>query len=311
MNLSPEGQRLVEDVAYRHGFSTDAVTHMLMAVAQGNGTQAQFSHPEFGGMGQWSQGGMIMIGDMFNNALKARVDGLCSELSRELGSRSLWAAPASSQRQSQSGGMPGMQSQQQGGGFGGSDVSLFVGGGSGNWWPADLGSPSSTGAQNDLRYAYFPAARRLAIDIHGKVTVYDTGDHQIGGVSQQQSGDASFTFTSQRGLVRVADLPVVSGPDGKAKDAPPAPTATVPPQAQAQAPVEPAPRAEQAPATPVAAAEPEPRKEPAPPAPPAAAAAPAGDDIFAKLEKLAELHSRGVLSAEEFQAKKTELLSRL
>ncbi len=32
-------------------------------------------------MGQWSQGGMIMIGDMFNNALKYRVDALCSELS--------------------------------------------------------------------------------------------------------------------------------------------------------------------------------------------------------------------------------------
>jgi hypothetical protein len=38
------------------------------------------------------------------------------------------------------------------------------------------------------------------------VTIYDTADHEIGGVSQQQSGDASLTFVSQRGLVRVADL---------------------------------------------------------------------------------------------------------
>ena len=74
--LTPEGHTIVADVARRHGFSTDAVTTMLMAVAAGNGRMAQFDHPEFGGIGQWSQGGMIMIGDMFNNALKARVDEL-------------------------------------------------------------------------------------------------------------------------------------------------------------------------------------------------------------------------------------------
>jgi hypothetical protein len=43
------------------------------------------------------------------------------------------------------------------------------------------------------------------------VTVYDTLDHQIGGVSQQQSYGASVSFTSQYGLVRLEDLPVVSG----------------------------------------------------------------------------------------------------
>ena len=72
--LTPEGERIVEDIARRHGFSTDAATSLLRALAAGNGTQAQFNHPELGGMGQWSQGGMIMIGDMFNNGLKARVD---------------------------------------------------------------------------------------------------------------------------------------------------------------------------------------------------------------------------------------------
>jgi hypothetical protein len=38
-----------------------------------------------------------------------------------------------------------------------------------NWWPADLGIPSSLGAQNEVRYAYFPVTRRLAIDINGIV----------------------------------------------------------------------------------------------------------------------------------------------
>ncbi|HEX2365023.1 MAG TPA: SHOCT domain-containing protein, partial [Bradyrhizobium sp.] len=35
------------------------------------------------------------------------------------------------------------------------------------------------------------------------------------------------------------------------------------------------------------------------------------DDIFAKIERLADLHAKGILSDEEFAAKKTELLSRL
>src|ERR1700757_766177 len=74
----------------------------------------------------------------------------------------------------------------------------------GSWWA------SSTGAQNGVRYAYFAPAQRLAIEISGKVTVYDTLDHQIGGFSQQQSHGGSLTFSSQYGLVDVATLPVVS-----------------------------------------------------------------------------------------------------
>ena len=34
-------------------------------------------------------------------------------------------------------------------------------------------------------------------------------------------------------------------------------------------------------------------------------------DIFVKIERLAELHKKGILSAEEFAAKKAELLARL
>jgi hypothetical protein len=80
--LTPAGQQLIEEVAQRHGFSTDAVMSMLESVIRGNGSMAQFNHPEFGGSGQWIQGGMTMVSDMFNNYLKGRVDGLCSELSR-------------------------------------------------------------------------------------------------------------------------------------------------------------------------------------------------------------------------------------
>ena len=76
--LSAAGQRASNDLAQRHGFSSDAVLSMLESMVNGNGAMAQFSHPEFGGSGQWMRGGMIMVSDMFNNSLKGRIDGLCN-----------------------------------------------------------------------------------------------------------------------------------------------------------------------------------------------------------------------------------------
>jgi hypothetical protein len=193
-NLTPEGLRIVTDVATRHGVSLDVALTLLGALAQGNGRQAQFNHPELGGMGQWSQGGMIMVGDMFNQHLKYRVDALCNELAGLLRSQPLGEAEAGRIQSS------------------GERVSLFVAGtgSAGAWWPAELGTPTSTGAQNDMLYACFPGRRRLAIQQGGQVRVYDTGEHTIWGFSQQQGGDQSLTFTSQFGLVRVADLALVS-----------------------------------------------------------------------------------------------------
>ena len=290
--LSEDGRRILTELASRHGISLDAATHMLMAVAAGGGSQAQFNHPELGGMGQWSQGGMTMVGDMFNNGLKAKVDWLCQELSGLIRSQDmLGPMPVSYQG----------QSQQQGGG----SVSLFVSGGtsmSSGGWPSDLGHPASVGSQNNLRYAFFPESRRLVIDIAGQQTVYDTGDHHISGFSQQQSGDQSLTFTSQYGLVRVADLPLV-------QPQPQAPTAAEPaepPVVSRHAGVAPA-RVDPMhwPATPSPA--------PAPSVPQATpiASTEAEDDIFAKIERLAQLHAKGILTDEEYSSKKADLLGRL
>jgi hypothetical protein len=44
---------------------------------------AQFSHPDFGGMSQWSPG-MSMVGDMFNTQLKSKLDALCTDLAAHL-----------------------------------------------------------------------------------------------------------------------------------------------------------------------------------------------------------------------------------
>jgi hypothetical protein len=280
--FTPEGQRILEEVAQRNGVSFDAVVTLLRALVAGNGSQAQFNHQDLGGMGQWSQGGMIMVGDMFNQGLKYRVDSLCNELANLLRGQPLFTPVGGS-----------FQSQSQGSG----GVSLFVpgsGSSSGHWWPPGLGDAASTGAQNDLRYACFPNARRLAIQQGGRVSVYDTGDHLITGFSQQQSGDQSLTFTSQLGVVRVADLPLAHLDETPRPPAEPSPAVIAP----APPSVTPAP----APPSPVAAAS----KSTVAPPPPGGAT-----DIFATIERLSELRQKGILTEDEFAAKKTELLGRL
>ena len=100
-------------------------------------------------------GGAIMISDMFNNALKARVNALCNELSALIRSEPAFVSRGS------------FQSSKSGRESGTSQTSIIkpsrdVRGLTerlGGHLPTDLGVPSSLGAQNDVRYAYFPATR--------------------------------------------------------------------------------------------------------------------------------------------------------
>ena len=215
--LSSAGQQVINEIAQRHGFSVPATLTMLDALINGNGTMAQFNHPEFAGPGQWMRGGMTMVSDMFNNRLKARVDALCSDLSDVVASEPDLIRSGTFQSQSQGGSQDATSAQtsprapRSFEGFGA--ASLFVPPTprtESHWWPSDLGSPDSAGAQDGARYAYFAEARRLAIDLRGTVTVYDTLDHLITGFSQQQSVGGTLSFSSQHGLIDVADLPVVS-----------------------------------------------------------------------------------------------------
>ena len=52
----------------------------------------------------------------------------------------------------------------------------------------------------------FPETQRPVLDDHGAISIYDTGSHRIFGVAQAQRGDQTLSFTSQDGLVRMADL---------------------------------------------------------------------------------------------------------
>ncbi|HSG91481.1 MAG TPA: hypothetical protein VLA56_19850, partial [Pseudomonadales bacterium] len=259
--LTPYAQQAVEDIARRYGVSIDAVVTLLVAVNRGGGWQAQFSHRELGGMGQWSRGGMTMVGDMFNNNLKALVANICGELSNQLANNQMFPPPPPPPPQAPYG---AQQQSQSSGGQGGSSFSV-QGNWSGSRWPAELGQPSSSGSQNNLHYAVFPQTRRLAIDLNGQVTVYDIGDHRIGGFSQQQGGDQSLTFTSQYGLVRVADLPVV--PVGGQAQAPQ--QSNQAPSRQQDFPA-PAPTSSQGPGQTIGT-----------------------DEVFALIEKLYGLHEKG------------------
>ena len=74
------------------------------------------------------------------------------------------------------------------------------------WWPEELGQPSSSGAQNGMRYAFFPEKRRLLVEQDGRKTAYDSGDHMISGVSQQSGRTGLLVFTSQSGPVDLDQL---------------------------------------------------------------------------------------------------------
>jgi hypothetical protein len=217
------------------------------------------------------QGGMTMVGgNMFDNALKARVDALCGDLAQLLATTTVF---------------PRSMTTSLGG---------FT---SAGWWPPELGVPSATGAQNDARYAVFPATRRLAIQINGVTRVFDTGEHHIGGVQQQQGGGyGSAGFTSQFGTFFVSTLPELDIHQV-------AETPTAAQQYQtgpAQGSASPAQPPQPAPASPSTSTSKSTSTSTDNPA-----------AIIAAIKSLGELHEQGILTDDEFATKKTELLGRL
>ena len=252
--LTDVGENLVNDIALRYGLSRDAVIHMLVAVNNGGCSMAQFNCPELGGSGQWMQGGMTMVGDMFNSGLKNTVDNLCNELANILSNNQVFPPVAA--------GTPG----------------------SNQWWPIDLGAPSSSGGQNNIRYAVFP--NRLAVELNGQVSIYDTLNHNIGGVSQQQGGNDSLTFNSQLGTINVNSLPLISGAAHT-----PAPQTNFAETVQEPLPQQaPAQTFEQTNETTNTQYE-------------------AANQMIEIIKKLAELRDLGVLTDNEFNTKKAELLN--
>lgn len=182
--LSPNIEQKILALAIKHQISVDAVMILWHALIKSNGMMAQFNHPELGGYGQWMPG-MTMVSDMFNDQLKAKVDSLCTQLASLLANEPLMSATSQPAWRKP----PSINAS--------------------NWWAAALGTPQSAGGQNNIRYAYFADKRRLAVQIKGRVMIYDTLEHRISGISQQQGSTDSLLFTSQLGVVDVAKLPRV------------------------------------------------------------------------------------------------------
>jgi len=273
--LTPAGQNIINDLSSRYNLSNDAVIHMLVAVNNGGSSMAQFNCPELGGSGQWMRGGMTMVGDMFNHGLKMTVDNLCNELANALVTTQMFPIIKA--------GTPG----------------------SNQWWPVELGAPFSSGAQNSTRYAIFP--NRLAVECNGQVTVYDTLNHNIGGVSQQQGGNDSLTFSSQYGTIPVSSLPIInSNTTRNPQKNTSSNTVETPsfqtPNLQANF-IEPASNQDQYQQNSNSNATANHSNN--------NNTTESSDNILALIEKLAQLNSAGVLSGSEYETKKSELLARL
>ncbi|MCT0225485.1 SHOCT domain-containing protein [Synechococcus sp. CS-1328] len=148
-----------------------------------------------------------------------------------------------------------------------------------SWWPAELGVPASSGAQNELRYAIFPAAGRLAVEHSGHCRVFDVSGQAIRGVSLQ-SGTGDLILSTAEGDRPLSQFPEISPATEVAPERPAQITATTATATTSNA-------------TPVTT--------------------PTGgtDDPYAALERLGELKAKGILTEEEFSSKKAELLARL
>ena len=169
----------IKEIASKYNVSEETVSSLLAGLKLSGGRQVQFNIPELGGMGQW-QGGMVMIGDMFNNSLKAKVAELCTELvplSQTMAEEEKAAAPKKSKTDKKA--------------------------------EQEYSSPAFSGSQNGSKYAYFAAENVLVVELEqdGKITKYSTKGFPLTGVQQSQdNGGRSLSFTYPGGTVTVKDL---------------------------------------------------------------------------------------------------------
>ena len=163
---------------------------------------AQFGHPDLGGNGQWMRNGMIMVGDMFNHALKAKVDALCQALLPHL--QDADAARSDPGHSEEPETRSSKRTKHEIEGMGQSTARRE----SSAWWPSEYtSSPAATGGQNDMRYAYFPREKALVVEQEGKIVVYDATGHEFHGFGQQQTSSSGFKLRSTLGSIDLSKLP--------------------------------------------------------------------------------------------------------
>jgi hypothetical protein len=109
-------------IQYRRTLFVQSYEHFVLAAVQWRNSAIQTS-----------AGCLSMVGDMFNNSLKSKLDAVCTELA---------AYVADTPSTDQEGGRE--------------EVSYHSARQHSDWWPINLGTPSAVGAQNALQYAVFP-----------------------------------------------------------------------------------------------------------------------------------------------------------
>lgn len=228
--LTARGRQTVQHLATEHAFSPPAVTHLLLAMAEGGGRMAEFDHREFGGPGIWMHGRMTMLNGLSDSALKTRMDALSCVIAERLAAEADLVEHVPDPPPEERSIAQRRRHALAGHGF--RHFAIQKRGSA--WWPARLGVPTLSGQQDARRYAWFADIRQLAVHDGRTLRSYDTGDHRLHGLLPPQSGDsASLTFTTTAGPIALDELPLLwetgitgdaaaPGP-AAAKDATPAP----------------------------------------------------------------------------------------
>ena len=166
----------IHDIAAKYQITEATVRTLLEGLQTTSGFQVQFNIAELGGMGQW-QSGMVMIGDMFNEGLKAKVSALCAELA------SFLREPHPTEPEETA------------------------------TEPTTSAAPIKTlratfsGSQNGTKYAYYAPQNVLQIEEEDKIARYSTEGLTLWGVQQAQDGTGKkLKFTHAGGTITVDDL---------------------------------------------------------------------------------------------------------
>lgn len=166
----------IHDIAAKYQITEATVRTLLEGLQTTSGFQVQFNSAELGGMGQW-QSGMVMIGDMFNDGLKAKVAALCAELASFV--REYQAAQPEEKEKE--------------------DATVSA--------PIKTIPATFSGSQNGAKYAYYAPQNVLQIEEEGKISRYSTEGLTLWGVQQSQDGTGKkLKFTHAGGTITVDDL---------------------------------------------------------------------------------------------------------
>ncbi|MCY7351317.1 MAG: hypothetical protein LH606_11720 [Cytophagaceae bacterium] len=167
----------LQQIAERHGFSPELAQTLLSELQRSRGRQVTFNDPALGGVGQW-RGGILLIGDMMNHGLKAKVSAFLNDLAAHA-----HASPVDSIRTARRAERAASAFQAQASGQREAGFSM---------------------TQNGVSYKY--SANRNELIVNG-TDVYDTTGLRVMGISSiQQNGQGVLVLRTDQGEKQISDL---------------------------------------------------------------------------------------------------------